>query len=45
MMIKDLFGERGHDFGSEGDEFWMIALGCNYLDRSKVWVEGGTCGI
>lgn len=21
MIIKDLFGERGHDFGSEGDEF------------------------
>lgn len=29
MMIKDLFRERGHDFGSESDEVWMIGLGSN----------------
>lgn len=29
MMIKDLFGERGYDLGSESDEVWMIALGSN----------------
>ena len=40
MMIKDLFGEKGHDFGSESDEFWMIALGSNYPDRSKVLCRG-----
>ena len=26
-MIKDLFGEREYDFGSKGDEFWMVSLG------------------
>ena len=27
--IRDLFEEREYDFGSEGDEFWMISLGGN----------------